>query len=80
MKDAIVVAVLLLSFATLICTHVAIAVRLLWRRERRYRALVTLVLPPLAPIWAHQERWTAMVRLWVGAVCVYAAVLALARW
>lgn len=80
MKDVIVVALLLSSFATLLCTHLAIAVRLTRRAGQRYRGLLALLVPPLAPLWAQQARWTTMVRLWVGAVCVYAASLVVARW
>jgi hypothetical protein len=78
MKDAVVLALLLLSFATLLTTHLAIAVRLLLRVRPRYRGLVALVVPPLAPVWAFGERWLVMCWLWVGAVVVYAGAAATA--
>lgn len=71
-------AVLLLSFATLMTTHVAIAARLLWRARPRSQALVALVVPPLAPFFAHRQRWRGMAALWVGSVLTYAVALTVA--
>jgi len=77
-KDVVVLAALLLSFATLVTTHVVIAVRLVWRVKPRYRGLIALMVPPLAPVWAHGNRWRRLCWTWVGAVAVYALCLALA--
>jgi hypothetical protein len=76
-KDAVVVAVLVASFAALVTTHLAVAVRLTWRRPR-YRGLVALIVPPLAPLWAYEAGWRRLSWLWVGAVAVYAAAVAVA--
>ena len=70
-RDFVVLAALLVSFATLLTTHLVIAVRLGWRTRPRYRGLVALLVPPLAPWWAYQQRWWRLVLLWVGAVAVY---------
>ena len=72
--DMIVVVALLLSFATVVVVHVAIAFKLLWRKPR-YRGLVALVIPPLAPWWAYSENWQRLCWVWVGAVLCYTAAL-----
>jgi hypothetical protein len=77
-RDYAVLAGLLLSFATLLTTHVAIAVRLGLRARPRYRGVVALLVPPLAPFWAYEQRWRTMVLLWVGAVAVYLVTRVLA--
>lgn len=78
MKDGVVLAALLLSFATLVTMHVAIVVRLIWSATPRYRGIVALVVPPLAPVWAYEQQWRRMCWIWVGALLVYAAFLATA--
>lgn len=77
MKDIVVVALLVLAFASLVTTHVAIAFGLL-RRRPRWRAVVALALPPLAPYWAWREQMRTRAALWVGALAVYAVALLLA--
>ena len=78
MRDYAVLAALLVSFATLLTTHVVIAVRLTLRARPRYRGVVALLVPPLAPWWAYQEHWGRLVLLWVGAVAVYLVTRVLA--
>jgi hypothetical protein len=79
MKDTVVLAVLLLSFATLCTTHLAIAVRLVWRVRPRYRGLIALVVPPLAPVWAYGQAWRAMCWIWIGSVVAYAGAVGVAQ-
>lgn len=74
-KDAIITAVLILSPATLITTHVALAGRLLLRQRPRWRGLVGLVVPPLAVIWALRAGWNRIAAVWLGSVAVYVAAL-----
>ena len=69
---------LLLSFATLATTHIAIAARLVLKARPRYRGLVVLLIPPLAPVYAYQQQWRKMCWLWVGAVVAYAITVAIA--
>ena len=76
--DAITLGALLLCFATLVTTHVAISARLLGHQPR-YRGLVALVVPPLAPWWAHEKRWRGLVWLWVGSVLGYVVALVIAE-
>jgi len=78
-KDFVVLGVLLLSFATLVTVHVAIAVRLGRRTRPHYRGLVAFLVPPLAPWWAYEQRWRRMCFTWLGAVACYLAALLLAR-
>jgi hypothetical protein len=70
-KDTIVLAVLLLAFATLITVHIALASRLVLRARPRWRGVLALVVPPLAPIWAFREGWRRSAVLWIAAVVVY---------
>jgi hypothetical protein len=72
MRDALVLAALLLSFATLLTAHLAIAVRLAWSVRPRWRALLALFVLPLAPIWARDQGWRALWWTWVGALTGYA--------
>jgi hypothetical protein len=77
-RDYAVLAALLLSFATLLTTHVAIALRLVLRARPRYRGVVALLVPPLAPWWAYEQGWRRMVVVWIVAVAVYLVIRVLA--
>jgi hypothetical protein len=70
-KDYIVLAALLLSFATLVTVHVYLAFRLVARTRPRWRGAVALVVPPLAPIWAFREGWRRSGTLWIAALLAY---------
>jgi hypothetical protein len=73
---AAIVAIGLLVFAG---AHAALLVSLALR-EPRYRALIALAVPPLAPYWAWQSGLKARVYLWAAALVIYAAgVAVLAR-
>jgi hypothetical protein len=76
--DKVVLGLLVASFATLVTTHLAIALRLTWRVRPRYRGLIALVIVPMAPIWAWGQRWTRLTLLWIGGVVVYAIALTVA--
>lgn len=78
MKDAAVLVVLLLAFATFVTTHVAIAARLLGRKEDRWRGGVVWIVPPLAALWAVRRGWRVSAGLWVGSVVVYTLALIVA--
>lgn len=73
-----VLGALLASFATLLTTHLVIAVRLVVGAKPRYRGLLVLVVPPLAPMWAYRERWRKLCWTWLGSVVAYAGLLAVA--
>jgi hypothetical protein len=74
MRDAIVLAALVIAFATLVTVHVTIALGLA-RRPPRWRALVALVVAPLAPWWGWRERMRVRGVIWVVAVVTYAVAL-----
>jgi hypothetical protein len=74
-KDTIVLAVLLLAFASFVTVHVAIAVRLLLRKEDRWRGALAWIVPPLAPLWAVQRGWRRSAVIWLSSVVVYAVAL-----
>lgn len=69
--DGVVLVALLVSFATLVSVHLAIAVRMVWRVRPRYRGLVALIVVPLAPLWAYEQRWRRMSATWVTALGIY---------
>jgi hypothetical protein len=75
--DVRLLAVLVVSFATLVTAHVTIAAGLA-RRPPRWRALVALVVVPLAPWWGLHERMRWRGALWIGAAIAYAVSLWLA--
>jgi len=75
----VVVAVLILAFATLVTVHIALGFRLVLRTRPRWRGLLALLVPPLAPIWAFREGWRASGALWIGSVVVYLVALVVAQ-
>jgi hypothetical protein len=70
-KDYLLLAVLVLSFATVVTVHVAIAARLVLARRPRWRGLIALAVPPLAPLWAYREGWRRSATLWLAGVLAY---------
>ncbi len=56
-KDIAATATLVLSFAAWVTTHVALAARLALRSQPRWRGLVALVVPPLAPMYGFRLGW-----------------------
>ena len=79
MKDLVVVAVLIVAFATRVTIHVSLGLRLVLRTRPRWRGVLALVVPPLAPIWAFREGWRKSGALWIGAVVVYLVALVAAQ-
>jgi len=69
--DYLVLAVLVVSFASLVTVHVFIAGRLVLRQKPRWRGLLALVVPPLAPIWAYRAGWRRSSTLWAASVLAY---------
>lgn len=78
MKDAALLVVLLLAFATFLTSHVAIAVRLLLLQNERWRGAVVMIAPPLAPLWAYRRAWRVSAGAWVTSAIVYTAALIIA--
>ena len=72
MKDIIVLATLVVAFAAFVTVHVALASRLVLSARPRWRGIVALVVPPLAPIWAFREGWRRSGFAWIASVLVYA--------
>jgi len=68
---------LLLALVTHTGAHLAIALRFAAGRRWR-RALLALVLPPLAPVWGWRAGMRAPVYAWTGALAVYALGVAAA--
>ncbi|MFO0590184.1 MAG: hypothetical protein U0441_21760 [Polyangiaceae bacterium] len=78
MKDAAILVVLLLAFATFATSHIAIAVRLLLLRDERWRSAVVMIAPPLAPLWAYRRSWRFSAVAWIASAIVYTAALIVA--
>jgi len=74
-KETAILVVLLLAFATFVTSHVAIAVRLLMRKEDRWRGALVWIAVPLAPLWAYRRDWRVSAGAWVTSVIVYAIAL-----
>jgi hypothetical protein len=70
-KDTLVLAGLVLGFATLVTVHVALAARLVLRERPRWKGLVAFVVPPLAVIWGFRAGYRLNAVLWLVAVVVY---------
>jgi ABC-type uncharacterized transport system permease subunit len=68
--DLVVMASLIVAFALLVTMHAALVLRLLLR-EPRWRGLVALVLPPLAPYWGLEAGMKRMATLWIVALSIY---------
>lgn len=77
MRDVVVVGLMIVAFAWVVTTHVAIAYGLL-RRRPRWRALVALTLVLPGVYWAWREQMRTRVWLWAGGVVVYLVLLAFA--
>jgi hypothetical protein len=65
------------AFGLLVTSHLALVLHLL-RRPPRWRGLLALVVPPLAPYWSFQERRYVWGTLWLLAAGVYVTNLAAA--
>jgi hypothetical protein len=78
-RDKLVLATLVVGFATLLTAHLSLAARLALRARPRWRGLVALVVPPLAPLWGFREGWKVTAILWLSAVAVYAGALIVAK-
>lgn len=78
-RDKIVLAVLVVGFATLLTAHIWLAARLTMHARPRWRGLVALVVPPLAPLWGFREGWKVTAIIWLSAVAVYAGALIAAQ-
>ena len=70
-KDVVIAAVLIFGFAAFVTTHVWLAAKLIWNKKPRWRGLLALVVPPLAPMWGFREgyRWSA--KLWLITLGAY---------
>jgi hypothetical protein len=69
--DAVVLVVLVVSFATLLTVHIALAVGLTLNHPR-WRGPLALFVPPLAPYWGMEAGMKRRAALWVIAVSAYA--------
>jgi hypothetical protein len=73
----IVVIVLVGAFALLVTVHLAIVVGLA-ARSCPWRAVVALVVPPLAPYWAARSNMGVRAGVWLACGALYATARVLA--
>ena len=73
--DTLLLAVLLLAFATLVTAHVTLSVGLALRAPR-WRALVAFCVPPLAPYWGFRAGMPVRAIAWIVSAAAYAIALA----
>ena len=74
MKDMFLVGGLILASTTMATIHVAIVLGLAVL-DPRWRAVVALLVPPLAPYWALQNRMFTRGVVWIGSGVLYTALL-----
>lgn len=73
--EAFRVVLLAVAFGVLVTAHVALVFTLAFRSPR-WRALVALLVPPLAPYWGWQARRRVASSVWLfGAVAYVLALL-----
>jgi hypothetical protein len=73
--DGCALVVLLVAFATLLATHLALVIGLASHRPR-WHALVGLLVVPLAPWWGWRAGMRTRAGLWVLAAIAYVVTLA----
>lgn len=74
--DYMLLGTLVLTFATLVSTHVSLAVGLM-RRRPHWHGVAALLVFPLAPWWGWQARMRVRGGIWVVAAASYATGLIL---
>lgn len=76
--DILLLSLLVVSFAMLATAHLTLVLGLA-RRPPRWRAIVGLVVLPLAPLWGWREKMRVRAVVWVAGALVYAIARAVAR-
>ncbi len=76
-RDIVVLALVIGSFAVLVTAHVVIVAGLA-ARSPRWRALLALVIAPLAPYYAFRARMPFRATVWLAGLVLYAVARALA--
>ncbi len=79
MRDVIVIALLVVGFATFVTAHVALAWRLTRRSRPRWRGPLAFFVPPLAPLWGFREGFRRNASIWCLAVGVYVVALLIGK-
>jgi hypothetical protein len=76
--DAVLVALLVGGFALFVTIHVALAGLLFFSHTPRWRGLVALLVPPLAPLWGFRagRKWVSLAWLLLLGLYVAARVAA----
>jgi hypothetical protein len=72
----VLTALVALALLAFLGAHVALLV-LLFSRKPRYRGLVALAVPPLAPYWGWREERHRRVYVWLGALAAYVVGVAI---
>ena len=78
MREALLGGWLAVAFVAQVGAHLALLTGLALRRPR-WRALVALVVPPLAPVWGWSEGMRRRAYAWGLSLAAYAVGVAFAR-
>lgn len=67
--------VLVTALAAFVTAHIGLSATLVFAHKPRWRGLVALVVPPLAPVWGFvAKRW-----IWSGMWCAFLVLYVAAR-
>lgn len=69
--DAVLVILLVVGFAAFVTLHVALSGILFFAHKPRWKGLVALVIPPLAPLWGFRAGRTWVSAAWLGVLGLY---------
>ena len=69
--DVALVIVLVVGFAVFVTIHVALAGLLFFSHHPRWKGLVALVVPPLAPVWGFRAGRNRLAMAWLVVLALY---------
>ena len=69
--DVVLVILLVVGFAAFVSLHVALSGILFFAEKPRWKGLVALVVPPLAPLWGFRAGRTRVSSAWLAVLGVY---------
>ena len=71
--DVVLVILLVAGFAAFVTLHVALSGLLFFAHKPRWRGLVALVIPPLAPLWGYRAGQKRTAIAWLTLLTLYVA-------
>lgn len=77
--DWLIVISLSLAFGAWVTSHLLLVLGVA-RREGPWRGVLSLVAPPLAPIWGLKHQLKIRSGVWIGSLVLYVVALIAASW